>query len=107
MLYYEYFCSHLFAAVRWEQLNVVTFLPWYSTRQQDSIFFCVIYQELPEIKYHLDGKIVMWKGFAALVDSDLQAILIIGILHILQPLLSNAVKEHKCGSTDGMSIVHV
>ena len=49
----------------------------------------------------------MWKGFAVLVHSNFQPILIECILDILQPLLADAIQEHKCGPADGMPIVHV
>jgi len=60
-----------------------------------------------KILYYFDGKVIVRKGFAVLVNSDFQAIVTVSIFDILQPLLTDTMQEHEGGSTDGMAIVHV
>jgi len=41
------------------------------------------------------------------VYSHFQAILLARVLDILQPLLTNSIKEHECGAIDGVHIVPI
>ena len=49
----------------------------------------------------------MRQRFCILMDTHFQAIAVVGIFYILEPLLANAIQKCKCIAADGMSIVHV
>ena len=49
----------------------------------------------------------MRKEFPVFMHSHFQAILMVRVFDILQPLLTNSVKEQECGATDGVPMVHV
>ena len=90
-----------------EQLDIISFVAWNPSRQQNCSFFSVITKKKFKILNYIRRKAIVRQRFCTLMDPHFQGIVVVGIFYISEPLLANAIQKCKRIAADGMSIVHV